>query len=689
MRLKTKSNLKKTRSLDFLLIFLALSTFLIPLNFFGFERLEDYYNNLFSLKLSLNNKSFFMLYYDLIGPGSRMPLGYGLDFLFLPIFFINKYIFFYFFTLTFCFYLQINYWKKIQSYFGFNHSYLYFFIYCFGITPIFYILSADAIKIVLGYSLILPIFYYLLKYFKKKQNLDLLKLTIFFSYCFVNTHVTYVATIFIFIAIFTLLNNHWFFIKKKVFYFSIFIFLIIISEHGLRLYNDLQLYEDSAQRQQLLNLSLKHFTSGIVFIFKFFEHFFSVDFPYLSKFKPFDNFYLPFNGLVFYFGLFESFKLILKKNSKNFYYINYIFLILILISISDTSKYLFLIDSGFIFRDLINFTSILLFMNFLKNIHKVFVKNLIVFTCVLPIIFHLFLSIEKMSENNQKFNPYKVNKDALSENQNPFFPTDFKIKNNSKFYLSEKIWNDIEKRNNNLFINLNIFYFNDLIKYSIHPFNYNFKNSAKSTLRNSKKLMYTSIDPRINEINNELFFELFHIEFLMIYESELQKIDMSKFSVLKILNSNNDNIILMKRQDYQKLVLKKEKKYSDFVKRNCGSIHGSIDCMLSNKSFFEKRKNIIFNRHSMNNYTIENQTNENLNIILPFLYDSGWKSSSKISNVSNRLMTINVKANSEADLYYSDTFRIILTLVSKITFLLLIFFVLFYNSKTFIKILRQ
>ena len=210
-----------------------------------------------------------------------------------------------------------------------------------------------------------------------------------------NTHVTYVTSIFIFLTIFTLLNNQWFFFKRKVFYFSILIFIIIISEHGLRLYNDLQLYEDTAQRQQLLDLSLKHFTSGIVFILKFFEHFFPVDFPYLGKFKSFDNFYLPFNGLLFYFGLIEALKMIIQKNSKNFYYINYIFLILILISISDTSKYLFLIDSGFIFRDLINFLSILLFMNFIKNINKVFVKNLIIFACILPVILHLYLSIEK------------------------------------------------------------------------------------------------------------------------------------------------------------------------------------------------------------------------------------------------------------------------------------------------------
>ena len=680
MKFKTKSNLKKNRFLDFLYIFLVLSTFLLPLNIYGFDKLEEYYFNLFSLKLSLDSKSFFMFYYDLIGPGSRMPLGYGLDFLFLPIWFIKKINLFYFSTLCICFYLQINYWKKIQKYLGISHSYLYFLIYCFGITPIYYILTLDALKIVLGYSLILPIFYYLLKYFQKRENLDLLKLTIFFSYCFVNTQVVYVFSIFIFITIFTLLNSQYFFLRKKVFYFSILIFLIIISEHVLRLYNDLQLYSDIAQRPAIIDLSLKHFTSGIVFILKFFEHLFPVDFPYLSKFKPYDNFYLPFNGLLFYFGLFESIKMIINKNSKNFYYLNYIFLILIIISISNTTKFFFIINANFVFRDLINFTSILLFMNFLKDIKKSFLKNIIIFSCILPVVFHLFLSIEKMSENNQKFNQFKFNSLNLSEKKNPFFPKDFKIENNSKFYLSEKIWNDIENKND-FFINLNIFYYNDLIKYGVYPFNFSFKNSSKAALRDSNFLMYTLIDPRISEINNELFFELFNIEFLMIYQSELQKIDTSKFLILKTLSLDNDEIIIMKRKDYQKLVLKNEEKYLDFVERNCGYLFDSIDCMLSNQSFFEKRKNISFKRNNMNNYTIENQTNENLNIMLPFLYDKGWKSNSKITNVSDRLMTINIKANSEANLYYSDTFRIVMSLVSKITFLFLIIFVFYYNSK--------
>ena len=165
----------------------------------------------------------------------------------------------------------------------------------------------------------------------------------------------------------------------------------------------------------------------------------------------------------------------------------------------------------------------------------------------------------KKSANKQKFNPYLVNSEVLLENKNPFFPQDFKNENNSKFYFSEKIWNNIEKRSSDFFINLNIFYFNDLVNYNVYPFNYNFKNSSKAALRNSKKLMYTSIDPRISEINNELFFELFNIEFLMIYQSELQKIDKSKFSILKTLISDNGEIIIMKRKSFQKLVLKTKK----------------------------------------------------------------------------------------------------------------------------------
>ena len=110
--------------------------------------------------------------------------------------------------------------------------------------------------------------------------------------------------------------------------------------------------------------------------------------------------------------------------------------------------------------------------------------------------------------------------------------------------------------------------------------------------------MYTSIDPKINEINNELFFELFNIEFLMIYQSELQKIDSSKFSILKTLNSDNDKIIIMKRKDFQKLVLKNDQEYLDFIERNCISFYNSIDCMLSNQSFFEKEK-ILFLRDTV------------------------------------------------------------------------------------------
>ena len=120
------------------------------------------------------------------------------------------------------------------------------------------------------------------------------------------------------------------------------------------------------------------------------------------------------------------------------------------------------------------------------------------------------------------------------------------------------------KRSSDFFINLNIFILTIWLIIMFTHLITILKILQKAALRNSKKLMYTSIDPRISEINNELFFELFNIEFLMIYQSELQKIDKSKFSILKTLISDNGEIIIMKRKSFQKTSFKKRKKIPRF-----------------------------------------------------------------------------------------------------------------------------
>ena len=78
------------------------------------------------------------------------------------------------------------------------------------------------------------------------------------------------------------------------------LFFFLISEELYRL-----LYESSkfpeGERPLLIDVQIKHFSSGIVFIFKFFEDFFNFDFPYLSKTDSSDNRWLPFGGIIFLF----------------------------------------------------------------------------------------------------------------------------------------------------------------------------------------------------------------------------------------------------------------------------------------------------------------------------------------------------------------------------------------------------
>ena len=130
----------------------------------------------------------------------------------------------------------------------------------------------------------------------------------------------------IFCFLFILLNKKFFFLNKKYFYFGMILFFFLISEELYRL-----LYESSkfpeGERPLLIDVQIKHFSSGIVFIFKFFEDFFNFDFPYLSKTDSSDNRWLPFGGIIFYFALFWTIKLLIFKESKNFFSKLYFYII--------------------------------------------------------------------------------------------------------------------------------------------------------------------------------------------------------------------------------------------------------------------------------------------------------------------------------------------------------------------------
>ena len=86
----------KTYQKDLLFLTFIISVYIFPISIVGAERTEDYSTTHFSLEIIAENFfSPFIFYYDLLGPGSRMPLGIGIDYFYLPIFLIKNLKFFF------------------------------------------------------------------------------------------------------------------------------------------------------------------------------------------------------------------------------------------------------------------------------------------------------------------------------------------------------------------------------------------------------------------------------------------------------------------------------------------------------------------------------------------------------------------------------------------------------------------
>ena len=80
---------KKSIISDFIFLVIIQSIYFFPLIIIGLDRIEDYqYNHFSALILAKNSFSPFIFFYDLIGPGTRLPLVSGLNYFFPPAIFI-------------------------------------------------------------------------------------------------------------------------------------------------------------------------------------------------------------------------------------------------------------------------------------------------------------------------------------------------------------------------------------------------------------------------------------------------------------------------------------------------------------------------------------------------------------------------------------------------------------------------
>ena len=110
----------------------------------------------------------------------------------------------------------------------------------------------------------------------------------------------------------------------------------------------------------------------------------------------------------------------------------------------------------------------------------------------------------------------------------------------NRLYLSPKVNTDVRYQ----FRDQGIFAITkDFIKFYLYPFNGWFKNVSLENVDASISTMHGYIGSSYKLINNENFFNLFQIKYLIIYEDE-NKIDLSRFKLIKSFKTKKDKIFL-------------------------------------------------------------------------------------------------------------------------------------------------
>ncbi len=197
--------------------------------------------------------------------------------------------------------------------------------------------------------------------------------------------------------------------------------------------------------------------------------------------------------------------------------------------------------------------------------------------------------------------------------------------------------------------------------------------------------MYSTIEPRLEEINHNIFFNLFNIRYLLILESEKKMINFSKFKEITQIKFESDIILLLEKINTSKVIINDSKILDS---NNCKS-YPMVQCLLNIKSLFSLSDKITIKRLGLNKYEIMNDSDKSEKIILPFVYDYGWKSvSGSIKKVNNTLLYLELPQNSKDVIYYKDSIRLYLKILSVFTFIFLILLIVTYNKKITINFIK-
>ena len=636
----------KTNKTYLIFALIGINIFILPIVLYGIKDLEEYQLGYFTLKTYINFPlSFLYEYVDFYGPGVKLPIGHFPILHPSNIFLFNTklhFFFYYFITLT----VQFIFFKKIFKLIFKKNHYIIFFI-IFSISYFNYSYSDDWSGAHFNFTIFFPCFYYLLKFSQKKNDLSFYKFIFFMSFGFLNGHLGHLSMQYIFFLFFVVFNNHFFFLKEKRFYIGSVIFLVICLPTIYHLFNEFFFFASDLPSTTQPNYTIEQFL--------------------LSLFSPFINNDWPYNRGP-YFGIFVliamvlSLKNILNHNlSKKIYFLDRIFLLFVFFSLTSFSKYFYIISGIWNFRDIYNILSIIVIFHFLKT--RV---NYLISVTTIQILF-VFMSIY--------FNINYIDKSKINYFHKSNIKSDiFEKKNNTsivnayKTFLSPKINQKIR----NGFKKNGTFAITDLIFDNYAPFNGWFKNYSVDDFQNPSTKMHGRIDGNYKDLNNINYLKNFLIEEIIFFESEIPKINIEKFLITKKIKWNNDVIIFAKIKEKGFPTLIK----TNFNYSNCNKNEKKIKCNIRNNTI---TKDIIIKKINLNIFQFHNNSNNDVNLIFPFSDIQNWKSkTSTLERELNlkRIGILKLKKNEILTFKYVDKLRIFLKIVSLLTLLLLIFYII-------------
>ena len=655
-----------------ILVFLSILLMVIPVTIFGIKDVEMYYQGIFSNQV-INNTFFnpFIFFIDYFGPGVNFPLGNFPFYHPISILFGTNLRLFFLFSGLLNLFLQIIYFNKILKFFGLKKKDRYFsFLIILSISNFNFFWSDDWMSNFYTYTFFFPIFFYYLKATNNKKFLDFLKLGFVFGFAFINSHPGHLVHMVLFLSVFFLINNFKYLVREKYFYLSVIIALLISGESIYFLLDEYQKFGNEVIRIVQSDYSIKHYLASLALPLNF-----------STVFEV--NRY-PSNGIFFFIALLSAFQILVKKNSKNFFYIDIIFLVFFLISLSEKIKVISVISCIWQIRDIVNITGFILFFIFLKEIKNNKVKNYIVTINILMIVvFYLGNFYKNIPFNSTDKNIIKNNQISKEFENFVNISKESQIFDN-RLYVGPSLYADLYAKKK--LYNHGIFGMTDFINLKLSPFNGDFKNISLDKIQTSPSKMRSHLFPNYEEINNEIFLSIFKIKYLIIFESEVKRIkNINNFKILNKKNFDGQEIVFLERKNHPQFTLIK---FDDLKKIKCepGDL---IDCIKKYENYFFLTQNAEIKKINGNSYEYQKLANEKNVLITHFLFDKNWVSNDKKAMVSfdNRLLAL--KFNEKVLITYKNKTRYYLLLTSLTIILLLsIYFIsikIFKNKKSSIK----